>query len=76
MPTRGEVPFIFDGSMSSVAGNKVRLARRLERATIPGWNASGDGAPIMSESPIPDDFIILPLGGTREIGAHREWGCR
>ncbi len=74
VPTRGEVPFIFDGSMSSVAGNKVRLARRLERDTLPGWIASGDGTPIMSESPIPDDFIILPLGGTREIGSHKGMG--
>ena len=74
VPSRSEIPFIFDASMSSVAGNKIRLARRLERDTLPGWIASGDGAPIMDKAPIPDDFILLPLGGTREIGSHKGMG--
>ncbi|MEM7255022.1 MAG: Ldh family oxidoreductase [Pseudomonadota bacterium] len=74
VPSDKEVPFVFDASMSSVAGNKIRLAQRLGRDTLPGWIASGDGTPIMEEQSIPEDFIILPVGGTREIGSHKGFG--
>jgi L-2-hydroxycarboxylate dehydrogenase (NAD+) len=70
-PTRNEPPFIFDASMSSVAGNKITLAKRLGVNVLPGWIAESDGSPIMEEQPIPDDYMILPLGGTREIGSHK-----
>ena len=73
-PARSEPPFLFDASMSSVASNKLTLARRLG-ATIPaGWIAGLDGAPIMEEGPVPDAFMMLPLGGTREIGSHKGYG--
>ncbi|MCH8311149.1 MAG: Ldh family oxidoreductase, partial [Chloroflexi bacterium] len=70
-PTREEPPFIFDASMSSVAGNKITLAKRLGVNILPGWIAESDGTPIMDERPIPDEYMILPLGGTREIGSHK-----
>lgn len=70
-PTRTEPPFIFDASMSSVAGNKIRLAQRVGANVLPGWIAQADGTPIMEERPVPDEFMILPLGGTREIGSHK-----
>jgi LDH2 family malate/lactate/ureidoglycolate dehydrogenase len=70
-PTKNEPPFIFDAAMSSVAGNKISLARRLGVNVMPGWIAKQDGTPIMEDTPIPDDYMILPLGGTREIGAHK-----
>lgn len=70
-PTRHEAPFLFDASMSSVAGNKIRIARRLGAKVAPGWIASPDGTPIMEEVPVPDEFLMLPLGGTREIGSHK-----
>lgn len=37
----------------------------------PGWIARADGTPIMEESEVPDEFLMLPLGGTREIGSHK-----
>ena len=74
VPARQEAPFIFDGSMSSIAGNKVRLVQRLGRDTMPGWIAGEDGAPIMKEQPIPEPYMMLPLGGTREIGSHKGYG--
>lgn len=74
VPARNEAPFIFDASMSGVAGNKVRIAQRLERGTLPAWIAESNGAPIMKESPIPEEFMHLPLGGTREIGSHKGYG--
>ncbi len=70
-PTRHEAPFLFDASMSSVAGNKIRIARRLGVPVAPGWIAEPDGTPIMKETPVPDEFLMLPLGGTREIGSHK-----
>ncbi|MFT5445034.1 MAG: L-2-hydroxycarboxylate dehydrogenase (NAD+) [Gammaproteobacteria bacterium] len=74
VPSRSEPPFIFDASMSAVAGNKIRLANRLGRGTLPGWISDQDGAPIMEEAPIPEGFMHLPLGGTREIGSHKGYG--
>jgi len=70
-PTRVEPPFIFDASMSSVAGNKITLAQRLGVNALPGWVAGSDGTPVMDERPIPENFKILPLGGTRELGSHK-----
>ena len=70
-PTLKEPPFIFDASMSSVAGNKITLAQRLGVNVLPGWIAESDGSPIMDERPVPEGFMILPLGGTREIGSHK-----
>ena len=70
-PTNEEPPFIFDASMSSVAGNKISLAKRLGVKVMPGWIADGDGNPIMEETEVPDPFFMLPSGGTREIGAHK-----
>ena len=70
-PTKSQPPFIFDASMSSVAGNKITLAKRLGVDTMPGWISESDGTPIMNDREIPDDYMILPLGGTREIGSHK-----
>ena len=71
VPAGEEVPFIFDGTMSSVAGNKIAIAKRLEEKVLPGWISEADGTPIMEEKEIPDDWMLLPLGGTREIGSHK-----
>ena len=73
-PSRNEPPYIFDASMSSVAGNKISLLKRVGGDALPGWIAEADGAPIMAESPVPDQFLMLPLGGTREIGSHKGFG--
>lgn len=67
VPAATQPPFVFDGSMSSVAGNKIRIARRLGATVAPGWIAHADGTPIMEEAEVPDEFLMLPLGGTREI---------
>jgi LDH2 family malate/lactate/ureidoglycolate dehydrogenase len=70
-PAGREAPFIFDASMSSVAGNKIRLVRRLGTEVAAGWIATMDGTPVMEEAPVPDEFLMLPLGATREIGSHK-----
>lgn len=71
IPTRNEAPFIFDASMSSVAGNKIALAKRLGVPLLPGWITEPDGVPILEERPVPDKYFMLPTGGSRENGAHK-----
>jgi LDH2 family malate/lactate/ureidoglycolate dehydrogenase len=73
-PTRNEAPFLFDASMSSVAANKIAILRRLGIPVPPGWIARPDGTPIMEEVPVPDEFMMLPVGATREIGSHKGYG--
>ena len=57
--------------MSSVAGNKIALAQRIGVKVMPGWIAKKDGTPIMEETEVPDEYLMLPAGGTREIGSHK-----
>jgi len=71
LPTRGEAPFIFDASMSSVAGNKIALAKRLGVDVAPNWITNADGSPIDSAQPVPDNYFMLPTGGSRENGSHK-----
>ena len=71
VPTKEEPSFIFDASMSSVAGNKIALAQRIGVKVMPGWIAKKDGTPIMEETEVPDEYLMLPAGGTREIGSHK-----
>jgi L-2-hydroxycarboxylate dehydrogenase (NAD+) len=73
-PAGTEAPFIFDASMSSVAGNKITLLQRFGGLVSPAWVARSDGTPVMEEAPVPPDFLMLPLGGTREIGSHKGVG--
>jgi LDH2 family malate/lactate/ureidoglycolate dehydrogenase len=69
-----EVPYLFDASMSSVAGNKIVLLQRVQGDVAPGWVTQADGTPVMREQPVPDGFKMLPLGGTRDIGSHKGFG--
>ncbi|MDA1010101.1 MAG: Ldh family oxidoreductase [Chloroflexi bacterium] len=73
-PTWTEPAFLFDASMSSVAANKIRLAQRVGADVLPAWIADETGTPIMDERPVPEKFMMLPLGGTREIGSHKGYG--
>jgi LDH2 family malate/lactate/ureidoglycolate dehydrogenase len=73
-PTRNEIPFVFDASTSSVAMNKVALTKRNGGKVPPGWIARSDGTPIMEQSEVPEDHMLLPLGGTREVGSHKGYG--
>ena len=74
VPSKQEPPYIFDASMSAVAGNKVKLIQRLGRGTLPAWITDSDGNPIMEEKEVPEGYLHLPVGGTREIGSHKGFG--
>ncbi len=74
-PARSQPFMLFDAAMSSVASNKIGLARRVGADMEPGWIAEPDGTPIMDERPAPTgSFNLLPLGGTREQGSHKGYG--
>jgi L-2-hydroxycarboxylate dehydrogenase (NAD+) len=80
-PADEEPPFVFDAAMSTVAGNKLGLARRLGNNLLPGWVGDGEGVPIMEEVPPPRpgyegaaEMHLLPLGSTRELGSHKGYG--
>ena len=73
-PAKNEPPFVFDAATSSVAGNKVNIARRLGVKMEPGWLADGEGNPIMDEADPPEKYTLLPLGSTRELGSHKGYG--
>lgn len=73
-PARNEASFVYDASTSSVAVNKIVLAKRLGETVPPAWIAEMDGTPVMEERPVPDAFLMPPVGGTREIGSHKAYG--
>ena len=71
-PARRMPPFLFDVATTQVAGNKIRLARRVGAGLIPNWVAGPDGAVIDHETDgIPEKYFMLPFGGTRENGSHK-----
>jgi LDH2 family malate/lactate/ureidoglycolate dehydrogenase len=74
VPAHKEPPFVLDISSSSVAANKIGLLRRMGASILPGLIADDTGTPIMDERPVPDYTLILPNGGTRELGSHKGYG--
>ena len=73
-PAQRMPPFVFDVGTTQVANNKMRLARRVGAKIAPGWIAEMDGTPIMEEVDLPDQYYMLPFGGTREMGSHKGYG--
>ena len=73
-PARHRAPFLFDIATTQVAGNKIDLARRVNAMLDPGWITEKDGTPVMKTGPVPDEFFLLPFGGTRENGSHKGYG--
>ena len=75
-PAGTEPPFVFDVATSTIAGNKITIAQRLESKLLGGWVADGHGVPIMEETDPPsvDAAGLLPLGSTREMGSHKGYG--
>ena len=78
VPARNEPPFVFDAATSTVAGNKIGIARRLGIMMEPGWLADKEGNPLMEEVDPADreaqGYSLLPLGSTRELGSHQGYG--
>ena len=75
-PAKSEPFLLFDAATSAIAGNKLGLASRVGANLLGGWIAGPDGDPILDEVPMPErgQYYQLPLGGTREQGAHKGYG--
>jgi L-2-hydroxycarboxylate dehydrogenase (NAD+) len=75
-PARTEAPVLFDVATSAIAGNKIRLAMRVGAPLLPGWVADKEGRPITKDTLVHNrnEFLQLPLGGTREQGSHKGYG--
>ena len=39
-----------------------------------GFITDTNGIPVMEEGPLPDEFNLLPLGATPELGSHKGYG--
>lgn len=75
-PARNEAPVLFDVATSAIAGNKIRLAMRVGAPLLPGWVSDKEGRPLTEDVMVHDrnEFLQLPLGGTREQGSHKGYG--
>ncbi len=73
-PARNQHPFLFDVACTQIANNKVGLARRIGVPLEPGWITDTDGVPFNDPVPPPDEYFLLPFGGTRENGSHKGYG--
>ena len=67
-------PFVFDVATTQVAGNKLHLAKRVGADIEPSWIADTKGRPIQEPTKLPDEYMLLPFGGTREQGSHKGYG--
>ena len=78
VPARNEPPFVFDAATSTVAANKMGIARRLGVMMEAGWMADSQGNPVMEEVDPSmresEGYQLLPLGSTRELGSHKGYG--
>lgn len=64
-------PFVFDASTSVVAASRLQVPKRTG-ATIPGnWLADAEGRVIREEGPVPEEYKLLPFGGSPEMGSHK-----
>jgi len=84
VPTYQEPPFVLDMATSTIAANKIGLARRLGTLLAPGWIAGEDGTPLDHSVPAPPPLPgssgsgypprLLPLGSTPEGGSYKGYG--
>jgi LDH2 family malate/lactate/ureidoglycolate dehydrogenase len=73
-PAGSEPAFVFDMATSIVPINKIRNAHRMGNLLPPGHIADEQGVPVMAPAPAPDQYAVLPLGSTRELGSHKGYG--
>ena len=74
VPAEGRPPMLFDGSTSTIAGGKIRVARDQGGQLPPDCILDRDGNPTTD----PEDYFaggtIVPLGGG--VAGHKGAACR
>ncbi len=73
-PAGREPAWVLDMATSVVPINKLRNAHRMGAVLPPGHIADVDGNPLMEPVVAPAEYLVLPLGGTREQGSHKGYG--
>lgn len=74
VPANRQHSFVFDVASSMVAGNKITLGKRLGVSFPAGMVADAEGTPVAQAGPLPDNYKLVPFGGTRELGSHKGYG--
>ncbi len=67
-------PVLLDMATTTVAFGKVNIARRARKPLPEGWALDGHGEPETDSEKAFDGRRLAPLGGTRELGAHKGYG--
>ncbi len=73
-PARSQSPFLFDVASTQIANNKIGLARRIGVDLEPNWITDTDGIPLEENVAPPDEYFLLPFGGSRANGSHKGYG--
>ena len=73
-PSRSQAPFLFDIASTQIANNKIGLARRIGIELEPNWITDTDGNTYEDRVLPPDEYYLLPFGGSRENGSHKGYG--
>ena len=74
VPAKTMHPFVFDVATSVVAANKLQLAKRLGTNIPANFLADTEGRVITEPGPLPEEYQLLTIGGTRELGSHKGYG--
>ena len=67
-------PVLLDMATTTVAFGKVNIARRAGKPIPAGWALDEQGEPETDSQKAFDGRRLAPLGGTRELGAHKGYG--
>lgn len=70
-PCGRHAPFVLDMSTSIVTVNRIEMIGQAGRAIPAGWACDAAGQPTTDPAAA---RVLLPLGGTTELGAHKGWG--
>jgi LDH2 family malate/lactate/ureidoglycolate dehydrogenase len=73
-PAGQEPPVVIDVATSATAYGKIEIARRKGSDIPEGWAIDKDGRPATKPEQMIDGGALLPLGSTREMGAHKGYG--
>ncbi len=67
-------PVLLDMATTTVAFGKVNIARRSGKPIPAGWALDDHGGPETDSQRAYEGRRLAPLGGTRELGAHKGYG--
>ena len=67
-------PVLLDMATTTVAFGKVNIARRSQKPIPAGWALDARGGPETNSQTAFEGRRLAPLGGTRELGAHKGYG--